>query len=112
RLSYFLWSSMPDEALQARSRSGGLAQLGAMRAEAERLLADPRSDAFIDEFLNGWLALRKLGTMAPDVNKFAVYYADDLEPAMRKETALFFRQLLKTNGTIDRFLDSDYTFMN
>lgn len=108
RLSYFLWSSMPDEALQKRD----LTQPGAMRAEAERLLADPRADSFADEFLNGWLALRKLGTMAPDVNKFSVYYADDLEPAMRKETALFFRQLLRTNGTIDHFLDSDYAFVN
>ncbi|HEV7405613.1 MAG TPA: DUF1592 domain-containing protein [Chthoniobacteraceae bacterium] len=108
RLSYFLWSSMPDEALQKRD----LTQPGAMRVEAERLLADPRADSFADEFLNGWLALRKLGTMAPDVNKFAVYYADDLEPAMRKETGLFFRQLLRTNGTIDRFLDSDYAFVN
>ncbi|MEA3209879.1 MAG: hypothetical protein QOE70_2936 [Chthoniobacter sp.] len=112
RLSYFLWSSMPDEQLRQRAAAGELDRPEVLREEAQRLLADPRSDVFIDEFLNGWLALRKLGTMAPDVNKFSVYYRDDLEPAMRTETRLFFRQLLRTNGPIDRFLDSDYTFIN
>ena len=83
-----------------------------LRQQAERMLDDPRADAFIDEFLNGWLALRKLGTMAPDVHKFSVYYDEDLEPAMKTETRLFFRQLLYTGGSIDRFLDSDYAFLN
>ncbi len=112
RLSYFLWSSMPDDKLMQRAAAGELNKPEVLREEAERLLADDRSDAFIDEFLNGWLALRKLGTMAPDVNKFSVYYRDDLEPAMRTETRLFFRQLLRSNGSIDRFLDSDYAFIN
>jgi hypothetical protein len=112
RLSYFLWSSMPDEGLMKRAAAGDLSRPEVRRAEAERLLADPRSDVFVDEFLNGWLALRKLGTMAPDVAKFQVYYSDDLEPAMRTETRLFFRQLLHSNGSISQFLDSDYTFIN
>ena len=103
---------MPDERLLQRAAAGELNRPEVLREEAERLLADSRSDVFVDEFLNGWLALRKLGTMAPDVNKFSVYYDDDLEPAMRTETRLFFRQLLRTNGPIDRFLDSDYAFIN
>jgi hypothetical protein len=76
------------------------------------MLADLRAEAFVEEFLNGWLTLRKLGTMAPDVHKFAVYYDDHLEPAMRTETRLFFQHLLKTNGPITRLLDSDFTFIN
>ena len=112
RLSYFLWSSMPDEQLQKLATTPDLSQPAARRAQAERLLADSRSDTFINEFLNGWIALRKLGTMAPDAAKFRVYYSDDLEPAMRTETRLFFRHLLHSNGSISQFLDSDYTFIN
>ena len=112
RLSYFLWSSMPDETLLKLAISGELSQPAVLRQQAMRLLQDPRSGAFVDEFLNGWLALRKLGAMSPDVRKFPVYYDDDLEPAMRSETRLFFRQLLNTNGSIERFLDSDYAFIN
>ncbi|HTU25960.1 MAG TPA: DUF1592 domain-containing protein, partial [Pirellulales bacterium] len=112
RLSYFLWATMPDERLLELAASGELNRPEVLRREAERLLDDPRSDAFIDEFLNGWLAMRKLGTMAPDVHKFSVYYDDDLELAMRTETRLFFRHLLNTNGPLDRCLDSDYAFLN
>ena len=112
RLSYFLWSSMPDDELLRLAAAGQLSQPEVRRAQAERLLTDDRSGAFIDEFLGGWLALRKLGTMAPDVHKFAAYYEDDLEDAMKTETRLFFRQLLAVNGGIDRFLDSDYALVN
>ncbi|WP_075089265.1 DUF1592 domain-containing protein [Verrucomicrobium spinosum] len=112
RLSYFLWSSMPDEPLMKLARSGEIARPEVLRREALRLLADPRSEAFVEEFLNGWLDLRKLGTMAPDVHKFATYYDNDLEPAMRMETRLYFRQLLHTNGPATRLLDSDYTLVN
>jgi len=112
RLSYFLWSSMPDEHLLSRAAAGELNQPAVLRQEASRLLDDSRCEAFVEEFLNGWLALRKLGTMSPDRRGFAVYYDDDLEPAMRTETHLFFQQLLRTNGPIDRFLASDYTFLN
>jgi hypothetical protein len=112
RLSYFLWSSMPDEKLQARAASGDLASPEARRAEAERLLADPRSDMFVNEFLDGWLALNKLGSMKPQGEASSVYFDDDLEPAMRRETRLFFKRLLRTNGPISDFLDSDYSLVN
>lgn len=108
RLSYFLWSSMPDATLLELD----LTKPEVLKQQALRMLDDPRSDAFVEEFLNGWLALRKLGTMAPDVHRFAVYYDDALEPAMRMETRLFFRQLLSTNGPITRLLNSEDTFIN
>jgi len=109
RLSYFLWSSLPDEQLLARAAADDLATPQARREEAARLLADRRSDTFVDEFLDGWLKMRKLGTMAP---VFPVYFDDQLEPAMRRETRLFFKRLLHVNGPISDLLDSDYTFVN
>ncbi|RYD29805.1 MAG: DUF1592 domain-containing protein, partial [Verrucomicrobiaceae bacterium] len=112
RLSYFLWSSTPDEALLGRAAAGELRKPGVLRQEALRMLADPRAQAFVDEFTKGWLSLRKLGSMAPDVQRFGVYYSNDLEPAMKRETQLFFQHLLTTNGPVDHFLDSDYSFVN
>lgn len=112
RLSYFLWASMPDEQLLKRAAAGELHDAATLRTEAQRLLADPRSDAFVEQFLDGWLRLSKLGSMAPDPHRFAIYYDDNLEPAMRQETRLYFRHLLDTNGPVARFLDSDYTFAN
>ncbi len=109
RLSYFLWSSLPDEKMLARAAAGDFVRPEARREEARRMLADNRSDTFVSEFLDGWLAMRKLGSMAP---VFPVYFDDNLEPAMRKETLLFFKRLLQTNGPIADFLDSDYTFVN
>ncbi len=112
RLSYFFWASMPDEQLLKRAAAGELRNAATLRAEAQRLLADSRADAFVDQFLDGWLRLSKLGSMAPDPLRFAIYYDDHLEPAMRQETRLYFRHLLETNGPAARFLDSDYTFAN
>lgn len=112
RLSYFLWASQPDEALRKLADAGKLRTAAQLRTEAERLLRDPRSDAFVDQFLEGWLRLYKLGSMAPDPSRFALYYDQRLEPAMRHETRVFFRHLLETNGSITHFLDSDYTFVN
>lgn len=109
RLSYFLWSSMPDQELLDHACSGDLVRPEVRRAQAKRLLADPRSDVFIGEFLDGWLQMQKLGSMAP---VFLVYYEDKLEQAMKMETKLFFKRLLQTNGPVADFLDSDYTFVN
>jgi hypothetical protein len=82
------------------------------REETQRLLADPRVDTFVREFLDGWLALRKLGSMKPQGGGFNIYYDDNLEPAMRTETRVFFKRLLAVNGPIAELLDSDYTFVN
>lgn len=112
RLSYFLWSSLPDEKLMTHAAAGDLATPEARRKEAERMLADARSDTFVREFLDGWLTMRKLGSMKPQGGGFNVYYNDNLEPAMRTESRLFFKRLLQTNGPIADFLDSDYTFVN
>jgi cytochrome c553 len=108
RLSYFLWSSMPDSALQ----KANLTQPEELRTQVERMLRDPKSASFVRNFSGQWLGLRTLGEMPPDPEKNRTYYADDLESAMREETRRFFRHLLAGNRSILEFVDADYTFLN
>ena len=112
RLSYFLWSTTPDAELTRAANSGELLQPSLLLAQARRLLASPRADAFVHGLIDSWLNLRTLGDMAPDRGTFARYYAQDLQPAMKRETQLFTRDLLDRNASIVRFLDADYTFVN
>ncbi len=112
RLSYFLWSTVPDPELTALAHSGELLKSAVLTAQTRRLLASPKSEAFVAGFLDSWLDLRSLGDMPPDRDHFLRYYADDLQIAMRRETQLFTRHLLDHNQSIVRFLDADYTFVN
>lgn len=112
RLSYFLWSSMPDAELLQAAQDGSLTRTDVLQQHTERMLADPRSDSFVDGFLNSWLTLRDLGTSPPDRSTFVDYYHYDLGSAMREETRRFFRHLLDHDLSIGNFLDSDFTFVN
>lgn len=112
RLSYFLWSCMPDDELTALAAAGKLREPKALAAQAERLLADRRSQAFVDHFTSRWLELYKIGSMPPSDRTFREYYIDNLEPAMKTETRMFFAHLLKNNLPLASFLDSDFTFVN
>lgn len=112
RLSYFLWSTMPDDELRRLADSGELLQREVLLAQVRRLLASPRSDAFVNGFLDAWLNLRSLGDMPPDRGDFARYYAHDLQPAMKRETQLFMRDLVDRNESVLRFIDANYTFAN
>ncbi len=112
RLSYFLWSTMPDAELTALAQSGELLKSEVLLAQTRRMLASPKSEAFVKGFLDSWLNLRSLGDMPPDRAAFERYYAHDLQTAMRRETQLFTRHLLDHNESIVRFLDADYTFVN
>jgi hypothetical protein len=112
RLSYFLWSTTPDAELRNLADTGGLLKPDVLVAQVRRLLASSKSEAFVSAFLDGWLNLRSLGDMAPDRGEFARYYAHNLQPAMKRETQLFLRDLIERNESIVRFLDSDYTFAN
>ncbi len=112
RLSYFLWSTMPDAELLRLGQTGALTQPDVLVAQTRRLLASPRSEAFVTGFLDSWLNLRSLGDMAPDRGGFLRYYAQNLQPAMKRETQLFTRHLMDQNASIVQFLDSDYTFAN
>jgi mono/diheme cytochrome c family protein len=110
RLSYFLWSSMPDDALFSAAGDGRLGGPG-LEAEVERMLADGRIDRFIDDFSRQWLQLHRVGMFPPD-KKLYPTYDDWLETSMRSEPVEFFRQMISRNLPIDGFIDSDWTMAN
>ncbi|QXD25853.1 DUF1592 domain-containing protein [Opitutia bacterium ISCC 51] len=112
RLSYFLWSSMPDQALFAAAAKGVLSDPDELRNQVARMLKDPKARAMADQFTDSWLHLNKLGEMPPDTGKFKVYHERYLEPLMKEETRLYFHHVLSNNRPIEEFLDSDYGFVN
>ena len=114
RLSYFLWSTMPDAELFALAKSGKLKAPAILRQQITRLLDDERSMQFSNSFTSQWLSLDKLGSMPPDAKtkEFRPYYKDNLEAAMLEETRLFFRHVLQDNRSVRDFIDSDYSFVN
>lgn len=112
RLSYALWAGPPDEALLAAAAEGNLADPAALRGQIERMLEDPRSERFVEAFLDGWLNLRELGSQPPPRQAARVYYAEDLPSSMKAEARLFFRHLLEENRPVTDFLDSGYTFVD
>lgn len=109
RLSYFLWSSMPDEPLFREAREGTLR--ANLRRQVVRMLADTRSEAFVKNFSGQWLQLRKLGAVNPDADLFPGFDGA-LREAMRGETERYFAHVLRENRSILELLDSDYTFVN
>ena len=112
RLSYFLWSSLPDAELTKLADTGSLSEPAVVLAQAKRMLADSKSARLVDGFLDAWLTLDNLGSTPPDERRFKEYYVDHLGPAMRKETHLFFRHLLDQNRPTSEFLTAQYTFVN
>lgn len=112
RLSYFLWSSMPDDELFAAASAGKLDDPKQLKTQIDRMLGDEKSDALVEHFTDSWLRINTLGSMPPDPKAFSTYYSDRLEEFFKTETRLFFTDLLSTNGSILNLLDSDYTFLN
>ena len=111
RLSYFLWSSMPDDALLAAAADGSLLSNDVLAHHLHRMLDDPRSDAFITNFSGQWLQLRTLDTLAIDRARFPTY-DDALRSDMTTEATLFFADCLQHDRSVLSFLDSDHTFLN
>lgn len=112
RLSYFLWSSMPDDTLLALAARGELSSPDVLSGQVERMLDDPKAAAFTENFPGQWLGMRRLGSMPPDPATHKAYYDDNLESAMLEETRRFFNHLLSENTSVLRFVDADYTFLN
>lgn len=110
RLSYALWAAPPDAALLASAAAGDLTAPAEIRRQGGRLLADDRVVGFVNGFLESWLNLRELGGMPPPRESTRVYYAENLPEAMKAEVRLFFRHLLRENGSVRQFIDADYTF--
>ena len=111
RLSYFLWSTMPDERLSDLARAGKLHEPATLRAEVRRMLADANAAEFADTFPRQWLQLRRVGMFAPD-NILYPDYDEYLEKSMVAETVGFFGDVLKRNASLREFLDSDWTLLN
>ena len=113
RLSYFLWSSMPDDELFAAAAAGKLDDPAGIHLQVERMLDHPNSASFVRRFTAAWLRLDKLGAMPPERGgPFRIYWDRQLEPQMRKQTDAFFRHMLDTNGHLLEFVGADYTFLN
>jgi hypothetical protein len=110
RLSYFLWSSMPDEALLSAARDGTMDN-DSLGEQVDRLLAEPKIERFIEDFSRQWLQLHSLGMFPPDRNLYPNYDAW-LETSLRQEPIAFFREMFAQNTPIDSFLDSDWTMAN
>jgi len=110
RLSYFLWSSMPDDALFTAAKSGALNGDG-LKKEVDRMLTDSRINRFIDDFSRQWLQLHRVGMFPPD-KKLYPNYDRWLEMSMRDEPVEFFREMLVKNLPMEGFLDSDWTMAN
>ena len=111
RLSYFLWSSMPDDALFAAAERGQLAQPKALEAQVRRMLLDPKAHALIENFGGQWLQVRKLESVKPDLKRFPDF-DEYLRLSMRRETEMFFESIVQEDRSILDFIDANYTYLN
>ncbi|MBN9122741.1 MAG: DUF1592 domain-containing protein [Planctomycetes bacterium] len=111
RLSYFLWSSMPDEELFRLAAKGELRKPGVLEAQVKRMLKDPKARALSENFAGQWLQLRNLRTISPDKGLFPAW-DDALRDAMAREAEAFFEYVVQNDRPVLDFLDADYTFVN
>jgi hypothetical protein len=111
RLSYFLWSSAPDDELRALARDGKLARPEVLRGQVERMLADPKSERFIRNFVGQWLDLRKIDDTTPDKQLYPEH-DELLQVSMVAETERFFREILERDLSVTNFVDSDFSILN
>ena len=113
RLSYFLWSSVPDEELRRLAAEGRLHEDAVLRGQVARLLDDTRSRHFASAFVGQWLGTKDIGgRIAPTVNAVQHYYTPEVAKDMREEPILLFHHLVAANRSLVEFLDSDYAFVN
>jgi hypothetical protein len=111
RLSFFLWSSIPDEELLKLAIDGKLHQPAVLERQTRRMLADPKARALVTNFANQWLFLRELKNANPDVTIFPDF-DDNLRQAFQRETEMLFESVIREDRSVIDLLDSDYTFVN
>jgi hypothetical protein len=111
RLSFFLWSSPPDDGLLNLANQGKLHEHAVLEQQVKRMLADQRADALVDNFAEQWLFLRNLKNSSPDPQIFPDF-DDNLRQAMREETKLFFQSIVREDRSVMDLLNADYTFVN
>ena len=111
RLSFFLWSSIPDEPLLEAAIDGSLLRPEVLEAQARRMLDDPRSNALVDNFAGQWLYLRNVRALTPDEDLFPDF-GEALRRSFQRETELFFESILREDRSVLEFLTADYTFVD
>ena len=111
RLSFFLWSSIPDEELLGLAEKGNLHQPAVLEAQVKRMLADPKSEALTQNFAGQWLRLRNVADWKPDAEKFKGV-DDAMKASFKRETELFFSNIVHQDRSVLDFIDADYTFLN
>ena len=111
RLSFFLWGTSPDAELQTRASEGRLSEPGEIERQTRRMLADPRAEALGTRFAAQWFRLQDLYKVRPDPN-FYPNFDENLADAMRRETELFFYNLVRENRSVLELYSADYTFVN
>ena len=111
RLSFFLWSSIPDDELLDVAARGELSAPSVLDREARRMLADPRADALVTNFAGQWLGLRNVSAVQPDEDAFPDF-GEGLRRGFRRETELFFESILREDRSVIELLGADYTFVN
>ncbi len=111
RLSFFLWSSIPDDALLDVASAGQLRRPGVLEQQVKRMLADPRADALVANFIEQWLFLRNLPTVLPDPRRDQDF-DEDLRQGFRTETELFAGSILREDRSVVELLTANYTFVN
>jgi hypothetical protein len=111
RLSYFLWSSMPDEELFRLATADDLRKPEILDAQLHRMLLDPKAKSLVENFGGQWLKTRNLDGIQPDPARFPMF-DDDLRRAMKHETSMFFESVIREDRSILDFIDAGYTFLN
>jgi hypothetical protein len=111
RLSYFLWSSMPDAELLAVAGQGRLRQPAVLRAQVQRMLKDEKARALVENFAGQWLQFRNIDVMKPDPGVFKDF-DESVRYAMRRETELFFEEMVRQDGSVLDIIDAKHTYLN
>jgi hypothetical protein len=111
RLSFFLWSSIPDDRLLEAAERGRLSDPAVLDAEVGRMLADPRAESLTTNFASQWLYLRNLAAVVPNLRLYPDF-DDNLRQAFRRETELFFQSIVQEDRSVLTLVDADYTFLN
>ena len=112
RLSFFLWSSIPDDALLDAAEQGRLSDPAELERQARRMLADPRSTALMENFAGQWLQLRNLETVVRPGDPYSVAFDESLRQGFLRETQLFIDSIVRNNRSLLEILTADYTFLN
>lgn len=111
RLSYFLWRSVPDEELMSLASAGRLSNPETLAEQVERMLEDEKSERFLEDFVDQWLLVEKVGEMQPD-SKLYPEYDEELERAMIMETRGFIREMIEEDEPLTNLIDSDWAYLN